>query len=103
MPVPAYVTITSARDTLGDVDNENFFFNSMFTDSSGFYGLEVPEGYYDMRVASEGFLFEWMYNIEVTSDLTNDFTLTLIFDFAGNVQGIVSLPGPSFPIKDTIP
>tara|TARA_B100001057_G_C22857323_1_gene953137 strand:+ start:1 stop:2814 length:2814 start_codon:yes stop_codon:yes gene_type:complete len=97
MPVPAYVNITSAQDSLGNVDYDNFFSNSTFTDSSGFYGLEVPEGNYDMRVASEGFLFEWMYNIEVTSDLTNDFTLTPIGDFAGNVQGTVSLIGNDGP------
>ena len=94
MPVPAYVSISSAQDSLGNVHHgPDFFFDDTFTDSSGFYSLEVPEGNYDIRVESDGFFFEWMYNIEAISDLSIDFTLTPIGNFTGSVQGIVTLIG----------
>ena len=73
------------------------WFGNAYTDENGYYSMDVPEGVYNAAVSSPGYFNEWVYNVEVMSDMTVNFYLNVVGNFTGSVQGVISYVGEFAP------
>ena len=64
------------------------YFDYAWTDENGYYSIDLPEGIYNAVVYSSDYYNEWVYDVEVSSDMTLSFFLDQVGNFTGAVQGL---------------
>ena len=73
------------------------YYGYVWTDENGYYSIDLPEGIYNAVVYSSEHYNEWVYDVEVSSDVTLNFYLNLVGNFTGSVQGVISYVGEYQP------
>ena len=73
------------------------YYGYVWTDENGYYSIDLPEGIYNAVVYSSEHYNEWVYDVEVSSDVTLNFYLNLVGNFTGSVQGVISYIGEYQP------
>ena len=64
------------------------YYDYVWTDENGYYSINLPAGIYNAVVYSSEHYNEWVYDVEVSSDVTLNFYLNLVGNFTGSVQGV---------------
>ena len=73
-------------------EGERYTIASTFTNESGEYTLQVPNGRYDFGAGNTNYYMTFEYSVELSgSDQNIDFTLTPVAQFDGGFAGLVHL------------
>ena len=75
----------------------NNWYDYTTTDTSGYYSISVLEGMYDILVFGPNHYTHIIYGVDISEDMTMNFTINQIGVFDGAVQGVVTFTGESAP------